>query len=330
MKLDPERLFALLAILIAAALFTAGCGREEPIPMASPTSEESVDAPQKYEIAATIPSGLESVRGIAVDAEDRLYVLGKDGVRVLDMQGEVLRKWQVPGPATCIALDAEGSVYVGRRTGIEVYDGEGKLLRAWGEAGVGRGRLRYVTSVAIRGVRVFVADAGNRCIHVFDSTGDFIDEIGKRDPEAGVVGLICPSPYLDFVLDEAGGLHVTNPGMGRVERYRPDGTPAGHFGELGISPDRFFGCCNPTAIARFGDGRIVTAEKIRPRVKVFDEKGTLLAFIGTQHFTKGARGLDLALDSKERILVSDPGDGMIRVFAVFARADARPQDHTDE
>ena len=327
MKLEPGRRLALLAFLIAAALFTAGCGREEPIPVSLPAPEETVVAPQKYEIVATIPSGLESVRGIAVDAKDHLYVAGKGGVRVLDMQGEVLRKWQTPGPATCIALDAEGNIYVGRRTAIEVYDGEGGLLRAWGEAGIERGRLRYVTSVAVRGVRVFVADAGNRCIHVFDTTGDFIDEIGKRDLEAGIVGLICPSPFLDFVLEEAGGLYATNPGLGRVERYGPDGTLTGHFGELGLTPDRFFGCCNPISIARFGDGRLVTAEKVRPRVKVFDAKGKLLAFIGPRHFTEGVRGLDVALDSRERILVSDPGDGMIRVFA---RADARSQDHTDE
>ncbi len=336
MKQDPKPGLTLLAFLaplalsIAAALSTAGCSREEPIPVPSSAPEETVDAPQKYELVATIASGLDSVSGIAVDAEDRLYVVGKDVVRVLDMQGEALGEWQVPGPATCIALGADGSIYIGRRTRIEVYDGEGKLLRAWGEAGEERGRLNHVTAVVVEGERVYVADAGNRCIHVFDSTGDFIDEIGKRDPGAGVVGFVCPSPFLDLVLDGAGGLYATNPGRGRVERYGLDGTHTDHFGESGLTPDRFFGCCNPIAIARSGDGRIVTAEKTRPRVKVFDVKGKLLAFIGPRYFSEGAPGLDVALDSKERILVSDRGDGMIRVFSIDVRAGSQPQGKANE
>ena len=40
----------------------------------------------------------------------------------------------------------------------------------------------------------------------------------------------------------------------------------------------------------------------------------MLAFLGPQYFTKEAAGLDVAVDSADRLLVMDPGDGKIRVF----------------
>ncbi len=59
---------------------------------------------------------------------------------------------------------------------------------------------------------------------------------------------------------------------------------------------------------------MVTSEKVTARVKVYDPKGDMLAFIGPKYFTKEAVGLDVAVDSAGRLLVSDPDDGGIRVF----------------
>ena len=109
-------------------------------------------------------------------------------------------------------------------------------------------------------------------------------------------------------------IYVTNPGMTRVERYSLDGKLLGFWGEGGTQPQQFSGCCNPTAVALLGDGRVVTAEKITPRVKVYDAKGKMLAFIGPEYFTKEAAGLSLAVDSAGRLFVMDPGDGKVRVF----------------
>jgi len=233
---------------------------------------------------------------------------------VLGAGGELLGGWSTAEPATCVALDPDGNVYVGLRTRVEKYSTNGQRLASWGKEGRGRGEFSVITAIAVSGVNVFVADAGNRCIHRFDVTGDFIDEIGKRDTEAGFLGLIVPSPYLDCRVDSAGILHVTNPGRLRVERYSQDGELLDFWGEAGQAADQFCGCCNPVNIALLPEGRTVTAEKGIPRVKVYDKNGKMLAFIGPGFFSAGAAVLDLAVDSKGRIYVADPGDGKVRVF----------------
>ncbi len=303
-----------LVFTVVLALVCAGCGKQTaPLP-AAPVTQAPVTAPQEYALVRSIPSGVEGLIGVALDAKDDIYAVGAEAVRVLAPDGTLVREWSIDGPATCIALGPEGKVYVGRQTQVEVFSPGGKPLASWGEAGGDAGELNYVTAIAVYKTNVLVADAGNRCIHRFDTTGDFIDDIGKRDPAAGLPGLICPSPHLDLAVDPAGVIHVTNPGLVRVDSYSLDGRLLGHWGDGGAQPQQFSGCCNPTNIALLADGSVVTSEKVTARVKVYDPKGDMLAFIGPKYFTKEAVGLDVAVDSAGRLLVSDPDDGGIRVF----------------
>jgi hypothetical protein len=273
-----------------------------------------VNTVEKYDLVKMTDVQVRKLKGIALNAQDDLYAAGAEGVKVWSHGGGQPREWPISGPATCIALDGDGNVYVGQQTKVEVFDRDGQPLRSWGKEGREPGELNWVTGIAVFQSNVLVADAGNRCIHRFDTTGDFIADIGKRDPEARLDGLICPSPYLGLAVDKAGVIYVTNPGMTRVERYSLDGKLLGFWGEGGAQPQQFSGCCNPTSVALLGDGRTATAEKITPRVKVYDAKGKMLAFIGPEHFTKEAAGLGLAVDSAGRLFVMDPGDGKVRIF----------------
>lgn len=302
-------------LLVALALVCAGCGRQDtPAPAAATAYPAPAETTERYALVGKVDSGVEGLSGIALDGQDNVYAVGAREVRVLAPDGSTLREWATDGPATCIALDGHGNVYVGRQQKVEVFDADGKPLRAWGTPGREAGELDYVTAIAAYKTNVLVADAGNRCIHRFDTTGDFIDDIGKRDPEAGLPGLICPSPHLDLALNADGDIYVTNPGLLRVERYALDGRLLGQWGEAGTRPQQFSGCCNPTNIALRADGTVVTTEKVTARVKVYDGQGAMLAFLGPEYFTKEAVGLDVAVDSSGRLLVADPGDGAIRVF----------------
>lgn len=323
-RLGRIRVRPFLMAAITSALLLAGCERRptpqcpgagaNSIPKQAPTAE-TVETELSYTLAKTLDSGLEDLRGIAVDKNDILYLAGKSGIKVMDLDGRLLREWATPNPAHCVAVSAAGIIYVGERAQVRTYGPEGKPLASWGQEGKGRGQFQYLTAIALSEANVFVADAGNRCVHRFDNTGDFIDDIGVRDVDANYPGLVCPSPFLDCATDSKGRLHVANPGMFRVETFRCDGVLLGFWGKGGPQPERFRGCCNPTSIALASHGRIVTAEKIWPRVKVYDAKGKMLAFIGPDAFTPNVKGLDLALDSLERIFVADAGDGKVRVFA---------------
>ncbi len=79
--------------------------------------------------------------------------------------------------------------------------------------------------------------------------------------------------------------------------------------------DGFSGCCNPSHIAILADGSFVTSEKGLVRVKILNPTGKLKSVVaGPDQFDEETRGLDLAVDSENRIIVLDPKKRLIRIF----------------
>jgi len=307
---------AAAALVVMTMMLPVGCRRspEEPI------YSVPVDVPGKteleYEPLKTLDSRLDKLKGIALDGNGRIYAVGVPGVNVLDGEGKLVGSWKTPQQAWCVAAGEDGTVYVGLATKVLKFDGSGKASGSWGEEGTAPGQFRQITSIAVRGIEVLVADAGNKCVHRFTADGDYSNDLGRRDREANFLGFIVPSPYLDCVITPDGKALVTNPGRARVETYSLDGELESHWGKAGMQAERFCGCCNPTSLALTREQYVVTAEKGIPRVKVYDRKGKMLAFIGPKHFSPDAAGLDLAVDSKGRIYVADPVSAKIHVFAL--------------
>jgi hypothetical protein len=82
-----------------------------------------------------------------------------------------------------------------------------------------------------------------------------------------------------------------------------------------MAVDGFCGCCNPSHFAFLSDGSFVTSEKGIERVKVYSPRGVFQYIVAPPDaFIEGTRGLDLAVDSKDRIIVLDPEKKLIRIF----------------
>jgi len=202
-------------------------------------------------------------------------------------------------------VDQDGFVYAAQRARVEKFDPQGKLVCAWGKEGKGPGQFQFIASVAVSGPTVYVADGGARRLNRFAADGDFIDDVS---------GFLIPSGHFDTAVDSKGVLYVAHSGKHRIERYDANLQLAGFWGEFGMEPQEFCGCCNPTNIALFADGRVATTEKGIPRLKVYDPQGKLLAHLGSEAFAPDAEGMDLAIDSKQRIALADPISRRIRFY----------------
>lgn len=282
----------------------------------------------KYRESAAVAVGMKQARAVAAGPEDRIYVAGDKVVRVFEATGAKRAEFPLADDPRCLAVGGPqhafpGRIYVGMRSRVEVLDPTGKRVAAWDDPGP----KAILTSIAAGERDVFVADAGNRVVYRYDLAGKRLGAIGRRDPAKDSPGFVIPSPYFDVALTHDHQLRVANPGRHRVEGYSADGTLEGYWGESGEQIDRFCGCCNPANIAILPDGRFVTAEKGIPRVKVYEDSGVFWCVVaGPETLAPNATiveetrdehrlpVLDVAADSRGRVLVLDPGSGTVRVF----------------
>jgi len=282
----------------------------------------------RYRQTSEIPVGLDDPRAVAVGPEDRIFVAGDKAVRSFSPAGDFLTEWIFDAEPQCLAVGSSdhvepGCVYVGMKDSVEVRRTETDPSARWPSPG----ERTVITSIAVAENDVFVADAGNKIVWHYDAEGKLLGRIGRRDPDRQIPGFVIPSPHFDVAMAPDGLLRVVNPGMHRIEAYTLEGHLELSWGERGTAIEKFCGCCNPAAMAVLPDGRIVTGEKGIPRVKVYGVLGefegvvvgpnTLAPRPGSTEETRAEhklRPVDLAADSGGRILVLDPGAGLVRVF----------------
>jgi hypothetical protein len=258
-----------------------------------------------------IKTTLEEIHGIATDSSRKIYVSGKDSVVIFDAKGKTVNKFRIAGTAQCIAVSENGKIYLGIQDHIEIWNNRGEQLAKWASFGTDA----VLTSIAVKGENIFIADAGQKVVYNCHIKGYLLGKIGLKDPETGVPGFIIPSPYFDLGISKDGNLWVVNPGRHRFEKYKFDGTLLSSWGKASMATEGFCGCCNPSNFAFINDSLFVTSEKAIERVKVYGADGTFLCVVATpDQFEAGTKGLDLAVDIQNRILVLDPVKKMIRIF----------------
>ncbi|HEY9172665.1 MAG TPA: 6-bladed beta-propeller, partial [Verrucomicrobiae bacterium] len=128
--------------------------------------------------AGTEPGEFNRPEGLAVDAQDRLYVADSCNHR------------------------------------IQVFSADGRFLRSFGKAGSGLGELSYPYDVAVDPAgKVFVCEFGNSRIQVFDPNGQAAEIIGGPGAEPGRFA----NPW-SIALDSRGNLYVADSQNHRVQK----------------------------------------------------------------------------------------------------------------
>jgi len=276
----------------------------EPIKKTDPTKINYVQVDQ-------IQLKHKKLYGLAVGPKDRIYVTGDNKLSIFDHKGGHLQSVVLDKYALCLAVSPQGYIYLGMSNYVQIYSPKGKQLHVWPDLN----DQALFTGIAVTEKNVIVADAGNKRVLWFDCEGRLLKKIGKRDPEKGKTGFIVPSPFFDLALGTQDDIWVTNPGKHMIENYSIWGKFRSSWGKAGWNLEGFCGCCNPTHLAVMSDGRFVTSEKGLPRVKIYDQTGTFQSIVAEpKQFDEGTKGLDLAVDSENRILVLDPVRHAVRVF----------------
>jgi len=279
----------------------------------------------QYKEIQKFATGLNHPRALTVGKapEEAIYIAGDNLIVKYSPDGKKLSEIKLEQPPYCLILNSEGKIFVGMIDHIQVFSPQGKLLANWEPLGPDA----YLTALAVSKDFLFSADAGQRIIHQYDITGKFIKNIGAKNPQRNIPGFVLPSPYFDIAVAPDGLLRVTNPGRHLIEAYTFDGDREFSWGKASMAIDGFCGCCNPIHFSLMPDGSFLTSEKGITRIKVYDPEGKFVSVVaGPDEFVEHDRifnetranrelgGLDIAVDSKARVLVLDTCTSQVRIF----------------
>ncbi|MCK4850778.1 MAG: NHL repeat-containing protein [Phycisphaerae bacterium] len=276
------------------------------------------------ESAESISTGFERARAIAVGPGDKVYVAGDKAIRVFERAGALAGEIPLADAPTSLTVTAEGTIYAGVGDHVKVCELAGNRSASW----PGLGEKAVLTSIAVVGSDVYVADARNRVIIRYDKSGKLINRIGQKDRQRGIGGFVIPSPNFDLAVADDGLLRVVNPGKHRIEAYTPEGDLEFWWGKFSMKVEGFCGCCNPMNFAMLADGSFVTSEKGLTRVKIYDPQGKFVGVVagpeqllghGNSSVCKTVAecqqgSFDVAVDSAGRILVLDTLRNEVRIF----------------
>ena len=276
------------------------------------------------ESAAPINTGFTQSYALLADSRGTIYVTGDESLRLFDGSGTLKREIQTAPSPRCLALSTDGKIYIGTREKILVLDGKFRELSVWPVLN----KKSILTSIAVSKKDVFAADAGNRIVLRYDTNGNIVKQIGKKDESKNIPGFVIPSPYFDLAIGRDGLLRVANPGRHRIEAYTFDGDLEFWWGNALTNIEGFCGCCNPVNFAILPDDSFVTSEKGLLRVKIYNSDGKFVGVAaGPEQLAKDVMsgicndpakcqkgGFDVAVDNQQRILVLDTVHNVVRTF----------------
>ncbi len=263
-----------------------------------------------YRQVDSIVPGMEELKALFIDKSDRLYVTAKNQVTLYDNKGVKISNFSTVGTVRSMDSD-KSSLFFAIDDHIEIWNHRGKMVKRWKPTN----QDAVLTSVLLKDRDVFVADAGNRIVQRFNRSGRLINTIGARNKDKGIKGFIVPSAYFDLAIGRNDELWVVNPGRQSLEAYTPEGEQITSWRRRSMQVSGFCGCCNPSYIAMLSNGSFVTSEKSIERVKIHHPTGEFKSVVvGPNMFKSGTKGLDIAVDSHDRIYVLDPVKSIIRIF----------------
>jgi DNA-binding beta-propeller fold protein YncE len=209
-----------------------------------------------------------------------------------------------------IAVDPDGNIFIADyNTGfIKKYDASYKWLLTFSEYGSEKGQNIKSEFMDIRDGKLYMPEAGNHRVDVFDLS-KFLFDFGGIGSEPGKMN----NPEAAKFSSE-GKLYVTDLKNDRVQVFDKDGKFLAMWGKSGSGAGEFK---TPAGLAIDKDDNIYVTEIGNDRVQVFDKDGKFLAMWGKKGSGNGEFGNlhGIAVDkSTGLVYVADTANNRVQVF----------------
>ncbi|MCP4377605.1 MAG: hypothetical protein GY794_15685 [bacterium] len=267
------------------------------------------------EVLPAIPVKMDVPLALAVSDDGNICLAGDKSLVIMSPDGQEINRFDLSFKPQALTT-AGKTIYIASRNAIVVMTSTGQEQARWSPLD----SKAHLVSLAASDQYVYAADAGNRVVMRYDrKTGKRTYKDSLANSGAFLTGFNVPSPHMDIAITSGGNLLTVNPGLSRVQVRDSYGDVLDEWGAQGAEITKFYGCCNPAAIAILAGGSIVTYEKTLQRLKVYSPKGEFSnVAAGPNEFSDHPKNShlvpDIAVDLRQRILLLDPVRKVLRIF----------------
>jgi iron(III) transport system ATP-binding protein len=167
-----------------------------------------------------------------------------------------------------VAEDDEGVLYVceyGGHDRVQKFHSDGTYLGEFGSFGIAPGQFQRPSGILWLNQRIYVVDAFNNRVQVFEDSGKLIED----GFAAGSDAVSLHYPY-DLALTPAGEFMIVEYGSGRVTCLTKSGRLKGRHGAIGHGSGEFF---TPWGLAVDSSGAVFVADTGNRRVVKLEFQG---------------------------------------------------------
>jgi DNA-binding beta-propeller fold protein YncE len=274
---------------------------------------------------------------IAVNQKDEILVTdfrqgknadAKSRVQRFDQEGRFLGSFETDPMPGGLALGKDGLLYATHmmKHKVAVYDPAGKVVREFGKQGTAPGEFEQPGGIALGpDGSVYVADQANRRVQRLSTAGEPISAWGKYGTAPGEFGGNSHpkgrggGPHF-IAFNSHGELYTTEASVGRIQKFKADGTFLHAWGDNEVGPGHFGGhksMPGPLAVAvDYKDRLWVTSTN--HYVHQFTAEGRFLQRVGGEGSDPGQFELPhgLAFDSQHCLYVADARNSRIQKLAI--------------
>lgn len=243
------------------------------------------------------------LKAVTVSPEGNIYLGGDSFISCYNKDMKLIWNLKTPSPVTSLSFYGD-TIFASTIELVLIVSTSGEIKNEWGPFE----KNSIITSVSSNRSYVAFSDAGNKMVFLLDKGGEVKKIIGQNDGQ-----FIIPSPYFDVALNDENSLYIANTGHRRVEKRDVQGEVRSYFGEPGLAPDAFCGCCNPAHFTLIPGG-FATAEKGINRIKILNNTGEFVEFVSSNNNFKASIPLDLASADGNIIYAANPADSKLYTF----------------
>ncbi len=270
---------------------------------------------------SNISSEFNSPTGIAIDSDNNIYITdsGNSQIKKFDSKGKLLYTVGTLGSSTGEFRHPLG-IFVNEKyvyvldTGnsrIQMFDKNGSFIYSWGEYGDQHGMFHTPVSMSSdKYGNLFVTDSEQNVIQIFDSLGNYKDEIHptlEEGKEIGGLGIKA------ITFDSKNNFYIISTNN-EILKYSGIGNFINFYGSNGTEDGRFN---QPSAIAVDAKDYLYVADSGAHRIQKFDSHGNFIFSWGSAIDETGEfdAPTGLAIDTLNNIYVVDKNQGIAEKFA---------------